>query len=299
MSSAPSSSAELRAFEAAARTASMSAAAQMLGLRQPTVSAHIARLERDFGVELFRRGGRGVVLTPFGRLLHEATYRMLQAEQHAASLLLSARNQYEGHLAICAIGPHNVVPMLARFRAQHPRVRVEVKVADSRQIAERILGEQEDVGILLHAVDDPRVHCVPYRRQPLVVFAAKTHPLAGHARLRLADLHSQEFVVREQGSQTRKVFESGLAAAGVAVRSTLQMGSRESVREAVAQGLGLGVVARTALVPDERLVVLPVVDLELATEVHVICLRERRQASLVASFLTAVEAARLASVSSA
>ena len=284
-----SSSAELKAFDATARTGSMSAAARLLGIRQPTISAHIAGLEKRFGVELFVRRGRGVELTTFGQALHEISNRIYHAEQQAALLLLSARSQYEGHLKVAAVGPYNVLPMVKRYRTLFPRIRLAINVGDSRQIVDSILDHRDDVGVMLHAVDDQRVHCIPYRRQPLIVFASVSHPLASLKTMTLSDLEGQEFVLREQGSQTRSIFESGLAVAGVRVRSSLEVGSREAVRESVAQGLGLGVVAQTAFVADSRLVILPISDMTLSTHVHVICLVERLSAPLIASFLGVVE----------
>ena len=288
-----SSSAELKAFDATARSGSMSAAARLLGIRQPTISAHIAGLEKRFGVELFVRRGRGVGLTTFGRALHEVSNRIYRAEQQAELLLLGARSQYEGHLKVSAVGPYNVLPMVKRYRTLYPRIRLAMSVGDSRQIVESILDHRDDVGVMLHAVNDPRVYCVPYRRQALIVFASTSHRLADLKAMTLTDLEGQEFVLREQGSQTRSIFESGLAAAGVRVRSSLEVGSREAVREAVAQGLGLGVVAQTAFVADSRLVVLPIRDMTLSTHVHVICLAERRPAPLIASFLGVVEELKL------
>ena len=288
-----SSSAELKAFDATARSGSMSAAARLLGIRQPTISAHIAGLEKRFGVELFVRRGRGVELTTFGRALHEVSNRIYRAEQQAELLLLGARSQYEGHLKVSAVGPYNVLPMVKRYRTLYPRIRLAISVGDSRQIVESILDHRDDVGVMLHAVNDHRVYCVPYRQQALIVFASISHPLANLKTMTLTDLKGQEFVLREQGSQTRSIFESGLAAAGVRVRSSLEVGSREAVREAVAQGLGLGVVAQTAFVADSRLVVLPIRDMTLSTHVHVICLAERRSAPLIASFLGVVEELKL------
>ena len=284
-----SSSAELKAFDATARAGSMSAAARLLGIRQPTISAHIAGLEKRFGVELFVRRGRGVELTTFGHALHEISNRIYHAEQQAALLLLSARSQYEGHLKVAAVGPYNVLPMVKRYRTLFPRIRLAINVGDSRQIVDSILDHRDDVGVMLHAVDDQRVHCIPYRRQPLIVIASSSHPLASLKTMTLSDLDGQEFVLREQGSQTRSIFESGLAVAGVRVRSSLEVGSREAVRESVAQGLGLGVVAQTAFVADSRLAVLPIRDMGLSTHVHVICLVERLSAPLIASFLGVVE----------
>ncbi|MFZ5562076.1 MAG: LysR substrate-binding domain-containing protein [Pseudomonadota bacterium] len=283
------STAELRAFEAAARSGSMSGAARLLGISQPTVSAHLLRLEQQFGVELFHRKSRGVELTEFGRLLHEATHRLYQAEEQARLLLLSASCHYEGHLRLCAVGPYNVTPMLRRFRARYGKVRLSVEIGDSRQIVERVRGHRADVGVLLHGVDDADVHCLPYRRQKLLVFAPAGHALAQRAALSLHDLEGQEFVLREDGSRTRKVFEVGLAAAGVRIRCSVEMGSREAVREAVAQGLGLGVVAQSAFFTDPRLVPLAIADMQLFTHVHVICLKERLGSTLITNFLQGVE----------
>lgn len=287
-------SAELRAFDAAARSGSMSAAARQLGLTQPTVSAHVAALERRHAVELFFRRGRRLELTPFGRMLQEVTHRAFRAEEEALSLLKQAHSQYCGRLHICAVGPYNVLPMLKRYRQAWPGVELAVSISDSRQIVERVLDYRGDIGLPLYAVDDPRLHCVPYRRQRLIVFAAREHPLAGRASLTLPDLQGQSFVLREPGSATRRAFEAGLAQAGVSIQVALEMGSREAVREAVAQGFGLGVVAQPAYVPDDRLVALPLAGAGLYTHPHLICLKERASAQLIANFLAVVEALRAA-----
>lgn len=279
---------QLKAFDATARLGSMSAAARALRLTQPTVSAHIARLEAYHGLELFFRRGQRVELTDFGRLLHETTKRVFRAEEDAWALLASARNRYRGRLAICAVGPYNVTPMLKRFRERWPQVDLVVRLGDSRQIVERILDYQDDLGVLVHPVDDARMHCVPFRRQRLVVFASRDHPLSARSGLRLRDLEDHEFVVREPGSTTRRVFEQHLARAAVGIRVAIEIGSREAVREAVAQGLGLGVVAAPAYVPDARLVRLDIADLDAWTHVHVICLAGRHTVPLIAGFLSVV-----------
>ena len=280
---------ELRAFDATARLGTMSAAARALGLRQPTVSAHIASLEDAYRVELFHRRGRRVELTSFGRSLAELTNRIFRAEQDAQALLAGARYRHQGRLTLCAVGPYNLTPLLRRFRARWPAVSVAVSVGDSREIVERILDYRGDLGVLVHAVNDSRIHCVPLRRQRLMIIAHRAHPLARLQSIGLDDLRDQEFVLREDGSTTRKVFEEGLRQAGVQIRSSLEMGSREAVREAVAQGLGLGVVADTAHVADPRLVALPIHGPGLFTHSHVICLAERQRVPLIASFLTLID----------
>jgi aminoethylphosphonate catabolism LysR family transcriptional regulator len=277
--------AELRAFHAAAQLGGMSVAARRLGLTQPTVSAHIGRLEKLYGLELFYRRGRSVELTDFGRSLLATTNRLFDAEAEALTMLLQGQSAYRGKLRICAVGPYNVMPMIREFRARHSAVQIAMSMGDSRQIVERILDYQGDVGVLVHAVEDPRILCLPYRRQPLVIFCATSHPLAAVESIRLADLEGQLFVLREAGSTTRLVLEQALRRRGVSIRCDVEMGSREAVHEAVAQGLGLGVVSETAYLHDPRTVKLPLRSDELFTHAHVICLKERAKSVLVSRFL--------------
>lgn len=99
--------------------------------------------------------------------------------------------------------------------------------------------------------------------------------------------------MRENGSTTRRVFKEGLRAAGVTVRVAMEIGSRESIREAVAECIGLGVVSKTAYVPDPRLVPLAIEGANLTTHSHVICLKDRQRSRLVAQFLEIAEELRL------
>jgi len=279
--------AALKAFDATVHAGGVSAGARAMGLSQATVSFHIQRLERDYGVELFHRRGRRLELTPFGRTLLEHARRVCSAEDDAAALLAAAKNRYAGRLAVHAIGPYNVLPILEIFRERSPGVRVTVGVGDSRSITGRILDYQGDVGVVLDHEPHPELHGVRHRTQSLVVFAPVGHPLAGRPQVSFEELAGQPFVIREEGSTTRRVFETALARRGLRVEVALEMGSREAVREAVAQGMGLGVVAEPAYVDDPRLARLRVVDADMATHVDLICRAERRQAPLIAAFYEA------------
>ena len=94
--------AALKAFDATARAGSMTAAAKLLDLQQPTISAHIQRLENEYGVELFLRQGRRLELTTFGRTLLDYTRRAFSGEEDAHALLAAAKNRFVGRLVIHA-----------------------------------------------------------------------------------------------------------------------------------------------------------------------------------------------------
>jgi len=192
--------AALKAFDATARWGSMTAAARALELQQPTVSAHIQRLEQEYGVELLYRRGRRLELTAFGRALLDHTRRAFSAEEDAHALLAAARSRYAGRLVVHAIGPYNVVPILKAYAQAYPQVSVAVGVGDSRTITAKICDYQGDVGLVLNHVDAEGLHSMPYRVQNLVVFAPVAHPLAQRGAISIHDLQGQRFVIREEGS---------------------------------------------------------------------------------------------------
>ena len=277
--------ARLRAFHHAAREGSMMGAARVLDISQPTVSALVARLERENGAELFFRRGRRLELTPLGTQLLEVTHRLFELEQEATELLKTGSGLTRGLLRISAVGPFNVMPILGAFLNRYPGMRVRMNVGDSREVVERILSYNSDVGVLVHAEQDPRLHLLPLRKQPVVVMAPRDHPLAKKRSIRLRDLDGQALIMREPGSTTRNVLEKALSAAGIRVKVPVEIGSRESIREAVAAGIGLGAVSEIAFIPDSRIVALPIDDAEIYTHSHIICLDERRSTRVIAAFL--------------
>ena len=275
----------LRAFHYTARLGGTTAAAAKIGVSQPTVSAQIGELERRFGVELFVQVGRRLRPTDFSESLLLITERLFDLEEEAHSVLIDAHGLRTGHLRVAAVGPYNVMPVLAQFRRWYPGVHVTLSVGDSQQIVERVRSYQADVGVLVHSVADDQVECIPFRRQRLQVFAHQGHALVARSRPTLRDLDGLDLVCREPGSTTQDVFDAALANAGVRMNRIMEIGSRESVREAVACGIGLGVVSEIAYIPDPRLRLLAIEDLQAFTHSHVICLRERLRSRLLNAFL--------------
>ncbi|CAN5527497.1 LysR substrate-binding domain-containing protein [soil metagenome] len=276
---------QLRSFHAVAQGGSFTAAAKALGVSQPTVTTQVKSLEREFGVELFRRRGRRVELTESGSGLLDITRRLSADEKEAADYLNETRELKTGHLRVGAVGPYHVTDMLAAFNARHPGLYVSVTVGNSRQTLADLLDYRTDVAVLAHVDPDPRLVAIPYRRHRVVAFCPADHAYARRRSIRLRDLEGQPMIVREAGSTTRRAFEQALDRANVRPRIVMEIGSRESIREAVAKGIGLGVVSEAEFIPDPRIRALPVTDAEIYTYAHVVSLKERQNARLVRAFL--------------
>ena len=111
---------QIRSFHAVASTGGFTAASKVLHVGQPTITGQVRALEDFYGVELFYRRGRRVVLTATGRELYAVTQRMEILEKEAQEILQSAGGFKSGHLRIGAVGPFHVTEMLAVFHERYP-----------------------------------------------------------------------------------------------------------------------------------------------------------------------------------
>ncbi len=280
---------QLRAFHAVAAAGSFTRAAEVLHVSQPTLSSHVKALERGYDAALFRRSSREVALTGFGRALYEITRRYFAVEAEAQRLLATARGLVGGSLCIAADSPFAAVPLLAGFSRRFPGVRVTVEFSNSAQIHKRVLAGMCDIGILPQVEHGKHIHSVSYMNDRLVVFVAKGHQWAQRRSIRLEEMADQTLISREPGSTTRAIFENAMLKQGVKPAAMLEMGSREAVREAVAAGLGTGVVSQSEFGFDTRLHKLLVADVRLEVVESAICRRDSLKNGAVAAFLELVD----------
>ena len=280
---------QLRSFHAVAREGSATVAARVLGISQPTITTQIKELEKIYGVELFQRRGRGLELTGLGEELLIKTQQFFSAEEEVSNLLAAAGKLSHGHLRIGAVGPFHVMRMLTAFQNCHPAIQVSVDLGNSRQVMQRLREFRTDVAVLSQINRDPDLLTVPYSQQRLIVFVGKSHPWGKRKKILLKELDGQSMVMREQGSMTRRAFETALDKAGVKPNIVLEIGSREAVWEAVAEGLGIGMVSEASVVPDKRITTLTISDSDIFTYTHVVCLKERGKARLVKAFIDVIK----------
>jgi len=276
---------QLRAFHLVAAAGGFSLAARAEGLSQPTLSAQVRALEAGYGVGLFDRQGRGVRLTPAGQSLYAVTTRLFAAEDEARALLTGGRALTRGHLRVSADSAYHVMPILAELKKRHEALTFSLKVDNSAVVLEQLIDHGADVAVMAKVTSDPRIYSMKLREDRLVLFVPRTHPWARRRRRPITDLAGQDIVVRERGSITREVFETGLAQAGVVPRSLIEVETREAGREAVAAGFGLGVVFDSEFGTDARFRTLEVGGADLTVGEYVVCLQERRRLALVRAFL--------------
>lgn len=282
------STARFRSFVAVAHHGSLSAAARALQLSQPTVSSQIATLERQSRVELFHRRGYRMSLSSAGEKLLPLAQKLMALEAEADFFLRDSGELNQGALKIGAVGPFHVIEMVAAYRARHPGVELSIRMGNSQQVLADLERFTTDIAVLAGLYERPELYAVEYARHPIILFAHVDHPFARCEQVALQALQGQPLLRRERGSTTRAALDRVLGAAGVHPRTSLEVGSREALREAVARGLGVGAVSEAEFIPDPRFRPVRIAGDPATTTTYLYCLRERRESLLVRSFFDAL-----------
>jgi LysR family transcriptional regulator, low CO2-responsive transcriptional regulator len=270
-----------RAFDAVAREASFSKAAGRLGITQPAVTLQIKSLETACAVSLFRRNGRQIALTEAGETLLVMTRRMFAIEEEMLEFV-SASNALEGgSMALAADGPHVALELVARIRQRHPGIKVKIAFGNSGTVWKDLVEERVDAAIIANPPRDPSVLSIALARRNMVALVPSHHRLAARRIIRLADLRGEQLVLREAGSNTRRILQRAFQREGIRPESMLEVGSREAVCEAVALDLGIGFAFEREIAGNPRTVAVQLKGLEASNLDTVAFRRNDREKALI------------------
>jgi len=239
---------QLEVFLAVAQHESVNRAAEGLAMSQSAVSGALADLERQFDIQLFERLGKRLRLSSLGRSIRARAEALQQQARELENELAS--HDAVGQLRVGAtlsIGNHLVVPEIARFMREHASARVTLDVANTAEIARKVLNFEIDIGLIEGELQEPELQVSRWRPDELVVFCAPTHPFAAREALSDADLVHASWIVREPGSGTRQAFERAMHGILPDLKLVLELQHTEAIRSAVEAGLGIGCISRVAL----------------------------------------------------
>jgi aminoethylphosphonate catabolism LysR family transcriptional regulator len=279
---------QIRAFHAVARDGSVSGAARGLGVSQPTLSSHIKELQDRHKIRLFARRGRSLELTVTGAQLFAATARMMEVVEEIEDLLRgTGATEIGGRLQVAADGPRHAAALLAGFRARHPAPEVSLTVTNAPAALRLLLDGHVDAALVADPPASSGLHFLPLGFDPLVAVMARGHPLAALDRVPVSALASETALVREPGSRTRAIMLGLLDEHGVSPARTVEIGTREAIREAIGHGLGLSLIIASEVGDDRRVEVRPL-DVPPpgpgSTE-YLVCRSERRRQPIIRAFM--------------
>lgn len=233
---------QLRIFVAVAERQHVTQAASELNLTQSATSAAVAALEARYGIKLFDRIGRGIVLTQTGRDFLIEARAVLARAKAAAQVLNDLADLKRGSLTIAAsqtVGNYWLPGRLQAFHTAHPGIDLHLTVANTEQVARAVLQGSADLGFVEGDVDDPLLAARKFDGDSMIVVVGAKHPWVNRTKITPKDLLATAWVLRERGSGTRSMFEAALRQSGIELsdlRVALELPSNEAVRTAVEAG---------------------------------------------------------------
>jgi DNA-binding transcriptional LysR family regulator len=239
----------LRLFTAVVNHGGFTKAAASLHLSQPAISKSLNELERQLNLTLLERNGRSIRLTDAGQALYARARELFGVEWIAEQELREIRGLKRGVLRIGAsttIATYMLPPYLGRFHLRHPGIRIRATSANTRTVLRMLLESRADIALVEGPVSHPQVEVQPWLDDELVVISHPQHRLLSRNDVDVGMLVREQFIVREPGSGTRDVSARALALHGVRLTNTMRVGGTESIKQAVAAGLGLAIVSRAA-----------------------------------------------------
>jgi LysR family transcriptional regulator, low CO2-responsive transcriptional regulator len=232
------------------RRGSVSAAARAVGIGQSSASEHLRLLEAAAGQRLLERNGRGSRLTEAGRVLAASASQALATLAAGEEELHSLAGLETGTIHIGASttpGVYLLPDTLGCFRRDHPNVVVEVEIAATGEIIERLLAGRIQLALVGETAVDDRVELEPFLSDEIVGIAAPDLLPVRKGLVRPQALASETLLVREQNSSTRQVAERAFLEAGLTVKRTWELDSSEAIKRAAREGLGVAFLSRYAV----------------------------------------------------
>jgi len=285
---------QIEIFCAIVKYRSFSRAAEALFITQPTVSGHIKNLESELGVKLIDRLGKRAVPTDAGDVLYRHGLRLIEERDRARQEIETLSGRVSGMLKIGGStipGAYILPPYIGVFKKKHPSISVQMSIDDTARITDAVLNGDLCLGIVGARLSDPRLEVHPFQTDELVVAIPAAHPWARKRTISLASLKQEPFILREEGSGTRRIMEDRLEKAGISLADlsiAAVVGSSDAVRQSVKAGLGVSILSSRALRDDieaRKIAAIRIDGVRMERSFFVILLKGRSRSPLCKSFL--------------
>jgi len=236
---------QLRSFHAVAQTESITLASKLLRISQPTITKQIQLLEEFYSISVINRHARGVTLTALGKKLFVITSNIFVLEEEAINLFSSDLNIHKGTIITGTSGTYYIIKLIKEFKKLHPGIQLKIISTNSNDILNKIYDYKIDIGVIgkpLLKNFKSDIYSVPYLKQEIVVIVGKNSNLYPKDSLSLEDLNGYDFINREVGSETRRVFEESLREKKVNLNTIMEV-DRATMVQAVKENIGIGIIS--------------------------------------------------------
>jgi LysR family transcriptional regulator, transcriptional activator of the cysJI operon len=244
---------QLRTFVAVAELRHFARAASLCNLSQPAVSHQIALLEEEIGAKLFNRADRRVSLTVAGEVFLEEARRILGAVDRARERMQEVARGAVGRIRLGATatpGSYLLPPLLSKYRSEYESYDLSLEIGPIHSLAERVARNDLDMAIVAGPLPSGELQARSLSQDELLIIAHPNSPLAAAPALKPAQLGAETWLLREEGSDTRRQAGAWWHRHRLAPTRTMTFDNPDAIKRAVMGGLGIAMVSRLTVAED-------------------------------------------------
>lgn len=237
---------QLKIFISVFKNKSFSKAAKEVFLTQPTVSEHIKLLEEDLGCKLFDRFGKTVIPTKEAEILYGYAIDVVNKIENLKDTVQRMKSKPAGHLLVGASsipGTYILPKLISSFKNSYPNISVQIDISDSKQVIENLVSGRFLLGVVGTIINNPKIDYIPFMNDELVVISSN---FIHENSIEPEKLLNYPFIIREEGSGTRKEMENFLSELGIdthELQTVCTLSSTDAVKQAVKNGLGISILS--------------------------------------------------------
>ncbi|MGO4791672.1 LysR family transcriptional regulator [Paenibacillus sp. 2KB_20] len=235
----------LQTFREVAIRQSFTKAANELGYAQSSVTTQIQKLEKEYGVKLFERYGRGLRLTKSGEELFKYAVQMLDLFQQSKEKLTKQGGGTLSIGTIDSLAAYFLPSVIHQLKQRHEDLVIRIQPDREDSIISKVREGEYDLGLILdRKPEDSSLNWIAIREEPLLLIAHPNHPLLVKPVIELEHLADAEWIMPEDSCNYRMMLEKVLRASGVPMRIGLELGNPEAIKRYVMSGTGISLLPK-------------------------------------------------------
>lgn len=276
---------QIRILDAVAKENNFSKAAALLGISQPAVSIQLRDLQKRYGINIYYRRGKKIMLSELGMELVTTGRKVLGLLNEMDNRVRETAHLFSGKLHIGLSCHYFVKRLLPKFLEEYPGISVKASIGHSTKLKEEVKACRMDIAEVTAIEPDPMLFNLKFSEQQILLFVSRSHAWANRSQIDISSLDEKKMVALHTESMTRQIFNKELDERGIKPNIVLELDNWETMKETVAAGIGFGIALEDEFGPDERLVKIALTGARFTAGQYFICQPEYRELKVIAAFL--------------
>lgn len=224
----------------------ITAVAEALKLKQPTITFHLKAMEKNYGVKLFEARSGKLILTEAGEALYHYAAKINALAKESFRIVKESKSIKIGASYIPAT--YLLPPILFDYTEKNPKLSISLKVNTSPIVLNMLQKHEIDIGVIsCEPFELPDIISYPLLEEEMVIFFSTKHPLASKKYISPELIKKSSFILHGEKSSTRSITLKWFENSGIKVTSKIDLNSLESIKHMVLQGRHISLISKLAI----------------------------------------------------